>query len=255
MYTLLIDSGNTYTKLVTLQGDRILHRLRISGNVQEAVEQIQNLTARTEAFNPALWNLLYSSVSSTRSKLEAYLKRRASYVLILGTDTPLPLKEIRYNRKTLGVDRLAVAVAAFEKSALRMRDALIIDIGSAITFDRITRDGVFLGGTISPGPGLRLQALHTFTARLPLVELPMHTNPALLTPQSTTDAITQGVKLGILFEVQEYIRKTLADNSETDVYLTGGWAPYFADQLKNVTFVFPDLQMQGLNSILAYNLQ
>ena len=255
VYTLLIDSGNTYTKLITLQGDEVLERLRISGNVREAVVQIQTESHPQKSFTRAEWQLLYSSVASPQKELETFLRERADYVLILGSDTPVPLKEIRYNRSTLGVDRLAVAVAAFNRSHPAERNALVIDIGTAITYDFITYTGIFMGGTISPGPQIRLRALHEFTGRLPMVDLTPNPDPAMRTPHSTPQAIAQGVGIGIIFEVQQYINNTLIDKPKTDIYLTGGWAPYFADQLKNVTFALPELQMEGLKSILAYNHQ
>ena len=126
---------------------------------------------------------------------------------------------------------------------------LIIDLGTAITFDLVTENSEFIGGNISPGMQLRFKALGHFTEDLPLVS-PSGNIPLL--GQSTKEAIQTGVQRGVIYEIDAYINTLINKYYGLRTILTGGDASFFVKNLKNTIFVVPDLVLDGLNIILEY---
>ena len=143
----------------------------------------------------------------------------------------------------MGADRLAGAIASI--TMFPGKDCLKFDFGTALTVDYITREGLYLGGNISLGMQSRFRALYEFTKRLPLItpdpEWPM-------VGVTTTGAMTAGVVLGLIFEVEGYINK----KPDSTVIFTGGDAIYFAKKLKKTIFVVPNLVLLGLAQIADY---
>jgi type III pantothenate kinase len=162
--------------------------------------------------------------------------------------TEIPLRNAYSTPETLGMDRLAAAVGA--ATLFPGEDLLVADIGTACTYDVVTADATYAGGNIAPGPGMRLRALHHFTARLPLVN--GHTCPAEEFGTDTDGAMRAGALRGVAAEILYY--STLG--RQRRVVLSGGWAPEIADLLPagfNVG-IFPHLVNLGLNKILQHNL-
>ncbi|MEC9187495.1 MAG: type III pantothenate kinase, partial [Bacteroidota bacterium] len=150
---------------------------------------------------------------------------------------------------TLGKDRIANAVGAHFMYSNTSN--LVIDLGTCITYDFIDNRGVFQGGAISPGMGLRYKSLNQYTATLPLV------NPAGSTPKligkSTEKSIQSGVENGVLFEVIETINQYKAIFKELNVLITGGDSlliKSIVEYEKNGIFAVENLTLIGLNQIL-----
>lgn len=245
MRYLLIDQGNTRCKLTT-QADGVWGELEI---VPECTVEVLLDWQQRMGEDFASMAVVYSSVGRREnSALLQFLSEAFAYALALDADTPLPLNNVLYDRAQIGVDRLAVAVAVHSVLPSQYKGALIIDIGTAITIDTVWANGTFVGGNISPGPVARLEALHRATSRLPLVALPQSWD---LCGHTTEEAIRAGVMQGIVYELQGYID---AQDADIAIFLTGGIASNFATQLKNVTFVFQNLLMEGLNRILEFNV-
>jgi type III pantothenate kinase len=152
--------------------------------------------------------------------------------------------------ETLGADRLAAAVAAH--SLMPSDNVLLINAGTAITYDVVTADGVHLGGAISPGIIIRYKALHTFTGRLPLLD---EITDSPLIGQTTVGSILSGVLNGTLSEVDGMIERYGQLYSGMKTILSGGDNNYFDKRLKNKTFAIPNLVLTGLNITLDYNLE
>ncbi len=220
---LIIDIGNTRTKAAVFDRERLVE----TGSVE-------TLMARH--------HIERTIVASVRGGVPEGLPGR---VLVFGADTPIPLANHYRTPATLGADRLAAAVEAH--ALYPADDVLVADIGTAITIDLVTRNGEFAGGNISPGPEMRLSALHEFTASLPLVGLPAGNVPIL--GKTTGEAISAGVMNGILHEIEGYARQW----PQAKIIFTGGGAKYFAERTKSTTFVHEDLVLCGLNRILEYN--
>ncbi len=169
-------------------------------------------------------------------------------VMELTHNTPLPIKSEYKTPETLGKDRIAGAVAA--SKLFNGNPCLVFDIGTAITIDFISKDGVYKGGAISPGPEIRYRALYEFTGKLPLAE-PIE-NIELL-GHSTKTAIQGGVQNGILFEINGYISRFMEQYPNLKIIFTGGFAFLFDKKINYPIFADSFLVPKGLNSILIHN--
>lgn len=163
--------------------------------------------------------------------------------------TPVPIVNEYATPETLGYDRLAAAVGAH--TVYPNHNVLIVDFGTAITFDMVTAAGKFLGGNISPGAQSRFRALNEYTSTLPLLNLAADNGEFL--GKSTVSAIGNGVVRGIIFETEGYVETLKKDFGEIKIIFTGGDADYFAGRVKFPIFATSDLVFYGLNSILEYN--
>ena len=150
--------------------------------------------------------------------------------------------------ETLGKDRLASVaggIVRFPETPL-----LIIDAGTAITFDFVKETGEFLGGNISPGIKLRFKALNSFTEKLPLLEK-KENFPKI--GQSTNDAILSGVIGGTVKEVEGIISAFRQQNHNSKVIFTGGDAKFLHRFIKNDIFVLPNLVLEGIYELYKFN--
>jgi type III pantothenate kinase len=129
---------------------------------------------------------------------------------------------------------------------------LTIDAGTCITFDLTDNTNTFLGGMISPGIPMRLNAMHTFTARLPLVKTVM--NPQLM-GTDTESCMQSGAINGAVAEMDGIISLYKEKYPVLAVILCGGDMPFFENRLKASIFATPDLVLMGLNSILIHNVR
>jgi len=149
---------------------------------------------------------------------------------------------------TLGTDRIVSVVAACNQSP--GLPVLVVDAGTAITYDFADASGHYKGGAISPGIRMRLQALHTFTAKLPL-ELPVIETPWL--GDSTKTSILSGVIHGARAEVEGKINGYKQRyGKETQIYITGGDAIFFENHLKNINFADSNLILKGIYYVLTH---
>jgi type III pantothenate kinase len=169
--------------------------------------------------------------------------------------TAIPLRNAYATPHTLGADRLAGAVGA---ARLRPgRDTLVIDAGTALKFDFITADNTFCGGSIAPGLHMRLRALHTFTGRLPLLELPSAGAAVQLIGDTTASSILSGVVNGTVAEISGLVAEYRRRYPQLGVVLTGGDAPHLLSRLTPAIgsiFAVPELVLLGLDNILRYNV-
>jgi len=154
----------------------------------------------------------------------------------------------RYKSETIGLDRLAGAVGA--NYYFKNKNILLIDIGSAITYDIISSENEFLGGNISPGLNLRFKSLNLFTKNLPLMKYQEDDN---LFADNTQQAVILGVQNGILYEIESYINIFSKKFDDLKIIFTGGDTNLFVKKIKNTIFAKPNLVAEGLNIILNYN--
>jgi type III pantothenate kinase len=156
----------------------------------------------------------------------------------------------KYNTpETLGKDRLAGVVGAMQ--LMPASDILVIDAGTALTYDIVTSSGEYLGGAISPGITMRYKALHTFTNRLPLLD---YNDDAQLIGYDTSSCIHSGVLNGAAAEMEGIIQQYRQIYPGLRIILTGGDQNYFDKRLKIKTFAAPNLVLEGLNLILDFNI-
>lgn len=198
--------------------------------------------------------LIISSVIKVKAEFMNWLKAQAN-VFLLDQQMALPFVNLYQSPLSLGSDRVAAVAGAL--SLYRGKDVLIINAGTAITYEFLNHKGEYLGGSISPGIHMRYLALHTFTSRLPLLKL--DENIPELIGTDTVSAIRSGVQLNTLFELKEVINnyRNLYGDYLT-ICICGGDSKTFVTQLKNSIFADhlawqPDLVLIGLNQILTFN--
>jgi len=180
-----------------------------------------------------------------------YLNNLYQICIELNHSTPIPLDNKYTTPDTLGYDRIATAVGAY--TICPGKNVLVIDAGTAITYDIVTARGEFLGGNISQGVDIRFKSLNKYTTRLPHLERPEGIPP--LVGSSTREAIQSGIINGLLFEMDGFIGAIRELYPKLQVVLTGGDAKYFVGKLKSSIFVDPNLNLIGLNRILEHNAE
>ena len=193
---------------------------------------------------------IFSTVIDKDDELVEYLGSNLRNFVFLDETVSLPIKVQYKTPKTLGKDRLAAAVGA--NYLQPGKDLLVIDAGTAITYELIDASGSYLGGNISPGMTTRFRALNLFTEKLPLV---VEQEYIPLVGTDTETAIQAGVVNGIVCEMDGYIEKLKVKYPDLLVFLTGGHSFYFERRLKNSIFADINLVLTGLNRILEYNVE
>ena len=244
MRTLALDIGNTAVKAGCFIGS-VLQEMQVGLTAAQVREMVQR------------WQPQHVVVSSVAE--DAALRAEELRALVPGeilcfspATTAIPLRSAYATPHTLGADRLAAAVGA---AGLRPgQHTLIVDAGTALKCDLVTADGTYHGGSIGPGLGLRLRALHTFTGRLPLLALPAADATISLVGDSTTGSMLSGVVNGAVAEIAGFIAQYQQRYPTLGVLLTGGDAPFLAARLPARIFVVPELVLLGLNRILAYHV-
>ena len=239
---LAIDIGNTLAKLAIIDGGQVVDFLLAdlppgTGDVHLSIIGELKIDAA-----------VIVSSRDTDEELERFLEQRMKRFLRFDQNVPVPIVNRYATPGTLGADRLAAAVGA--NTIYPNSDILIVDFGTAITFDFVSAEGEFLGGNISPGAATRFRALHHFTRKLPLCEL---IDREVFMGRDTVSAIEGGVVNGIVYEVEGYIRDLERKYDGLRIIFTGGDSNFFAKRVKKPIFATYDLVAYGLNRILEYN--
>jgi type III pantothenate kinase len=243
MKNLCIDTGNSLTKICVFENNKLIHKV-ISESIDFSV--IRDLIQKF----PGIENAILSTVKKDNPEFTDLLNNQFKFFINFSQKTPLPVKNQYKTKETLGKDRIAAIVGA--NNMFPQSNVLVVDAGTAITYDFINSQNEYLGGNISPGMNMRYRALNRFTDNLPLVE------PAeefLLLGDSTNQAIISGVVNGLIFEIDGYINKLKEDYQGLITILTGGDAIFFDKKLKNTIFVDQNLVLTGLNRIIEYNVK
>ena len=193
-------------------------------------------------------SVLLCSVVAVANEVEQHLKSNFSFYLRLDSSTKLPIKNNYSTPHTLGLDRIAAAVGA--NKICPNTPLLVIDMGTAITYDFVNTSNEYEGGNIAPGVNMRLRAMNNYTNKLPLLEAKQEER---LLGNDTISAMMAGVMRGIEFEIEGYISEIKKKNANLSVFLTGGDVFFFEKTVKSSIFVVSNLLLMGLNEILRYN--
>jgi len=239
---LCIDQGNSSTKVGVFDDNVLIDYFAIEELSEVEIEKL------FERF--VIDACIISSVTMKYDELLDIMNKKNIFLVQLDHNTVVPIVNKYETPHTLGKDRLAAIVGAvFLEPG---NDLLIVDAGTAITYDLVDANGVYWGGNIAPGLSMRLRSLHEFTQKLPLVE-PVVDSP--LIGNSTNSALISGALHGIVFEIDGYINALKIKYPKLSVFLTGGSIFYFDSKLKNAIFAERNLVLIGLNRILQYNVQ
>jgi type III pantothenate kinase len=237
MKNLVIDIGNTRIKSALFEGD-VLKGEHIFDEFEAALTFWETLDFEA---------CMISSVRFTEEEISKKLSFPFHY---LNYSTVLPLVNNYGSPKTLGVDRIAAAVGAWQLAG--RNPVLAIDLGSCITFEFVDELATYRGGAISPGLQMRAKAMNSFTARLPLVNLDQ--KPANPIGDSTVTCMQAGIWYGVEYELQGQIADYRLKIPEIKVYICGGDSLSFESLVKDHIFVVPNLVLHGLNCILNHNV-
>lgn len=238
---LTIDQGNTAAKLALWRDDTLLD---LSIEPELCVAKVENFMRGHGIADAAM----YCSVATPGDEIVDGITHLARKVTRLTNATPLPIAIDYRTPCTLGTDRIASAVGAWATHP--GKQMLVVDAGTAVTYDVVSADGHFRGGNIAPGMRMRLDALHRFTKRLPQVEVPRELNYDTFLGYDTASAMILGAIYGIVGAIS-YYRAHLG--GDTTVVMTGGWANQLSGLCDFEIIVEPDLASKGLNRILLYN--
>lgn len=251
---LAIDIGNTAVKAA------VFHDGELIGPVARFTNQEWEVADRLVT-NHGVKNIIYSTVANVPpAKWIDKWNTANRKVLALRHDLPFPFTSEYETMETLGQDRIAVvagSIALLPSLAPASAPAayparLIVDAGTCMTLDLIDGANTYLGGNISPGLRMRLEAMHHFTARLPLPE-PADT-PELV-GKSTAGALRHGGQMGLVYEVEGLYQRLRRDFPDLQLLLTGGDAAWLSEKLSVPFFIYPNLVLCGLNQILSYYVQ
>ncbi len=238
---LVIDVGNTRLKLALFENNELI-KYHVCKNADELLTQkwLDQFT---------ISNCILVTVVD---KLDDFIKLLETRfpVLVYNNLVDTTLVNKYATPETLGGDRLVAAVAA--NHLFPNNNVLVVDVGTCIKYNFVDSEKTFLGGAISPGLRMRLKAINSFTARLPLLEVDDNYND--MVANTTNNNILAGATLGAVAEVNGFIELYEQRYDMLKVVLTGGDLNFFENRLKKSIFADAFLTLKGLNVILNHNL-
>jgi len=242
MKQLILDFGNSALKAGCFAKSELLKAGRAEWSNDLLVEE---LLLKMVSLKPE--RAFIGSVKGKQKATESFLKRAEIPFTYIQQGGKLPIKIAYETPATLGLDRLANAVMANEIFA--KKPVVVIDAGTCIKFDFITKMGEYFGGSIAPGINMRFKALHEFTEKLPLVE---RSETVFLVGKNTLESIQSGVLNGAFAEVKGILEQYQMTHKDLQVVLTGGDSTLFDQHLKTSLHCDPWFTLKGLNEIIRY---
>ena len=253
---LVIDVGNTNTVLGLYDGDRLMHDWRIRTEIDHTVDEygvlIYNLYQSSRMHVKEIKSVTAIIISCVVPPMLNILeplcvKYFKIKPLIVGPGIKTGMPIFYDNPKEVGADRIVNAVAAYEKYR---RESIIVDFGTATTFDYISPKGEYMGGCIAPGIVISSEALFTRASKLPRVEF---SKPKTVITKDTVSAIQAGIMFGYAGLVDGIVERMKAEvKSKPLVIATGGLARVVAPETKSIEKIEEMLTLEGLR--LIYNL-
>ena len=240
---LTVDVGNTRIKAAVFEGSTVLESFVFEKN--ELEEKIKKILIKFQNCS----DLVVASVGNIEKQSFLTFENQLNVHFFTHEDI-FPFVNKYSTPKTLGIDRMILASGATLQFPKQNR--LVVDAGTCITYDFIDENDNYLGGAISPGLRLRYEALHNFTAKLPLLALEA---PELYIGNSTTQAIHSGVVNGFVYEIDGFIDEYRANFSNFIIILTGGDAEFLAKRLKNTIFANSNFLLESLNQTFQYKIE
>jgi len=251
---LVVDVGNTQTHFGTWEGEQLVEHWRFATVRTATADEIGSVLLNLlELRGLSFADLDASIVSSTVPVLEpewvAMAERYLDHRMLSvgpGLRTGMP---IRYdNPREIGADRLVNAVAAYEKVR---GPVVVVDFGTAITYDPVSADGEYLGGIISPGVEISMEALTNRAAALPRIDI---APPRSLIGKTTVDAIRSGIVYGFAGQVDAIVRRLRVEmGDETETIATGGLAGHIVPFTETIDEVDDLLTLTGLRLLYERN--
>ncbi len=251
---LVVDVGNTNTVLGIYEGETLSHHWRLTSGSHTSDElglALLNLFGNAGIDKCHVSGAIISSVVppmdlALKEAIVQYLRLKPLFV---STELDLGIEVLYRAPHEVGADRLVNAVAGVEAYGSPL---LIVDFGTAITLDVVSRDRAYLGGAIAPGMAVSMEALFGKTARLPKVSL---TAPPSVIGKTTMESIQAGIMYGTAGLIDSLVRRVWREiGEETVVVATGGQAESVSAYSETIKKVDPWLTLEGLRLIYRRNL-
>lgn len=256
------DIGNTNIVIGLFENNKLTHQWRLTTDSKKSVDDYAVdiielfLTDKIDCLKIS-GCIVCSVVPLLTGRIVEAVKKFLSFdvakkLLIVGDDkTRLNIEVKLKNKSEVGHDRLVNSIAGYAKFGGNL---IVIDLGTATTFDVVGKNGEYLGGIIAPGINLSLKALHDMTAQLPKISVKPQKN---VIGKSTVEAMNSGVYFGYIALVEGLIAKIEEElGQKTTRIITGGLAPIFKDALKNsISHHEANLTLEGLKIIYEQNLK
>ncbi|MHB8092808.1 MAG: type III pantothenate kinase [Syntrophales bacterium] len=251
---LVMDVGNTNTVLGLYDGEELVHDWRIRTVIDQTLDEygilILNLYKNSKISSRAITNIIISCVVPPMLNIlePLCLKYFGIKPLIVGPGIKTGMPIFYDNPREVGADRIVNAVAAYEKYH---REMIVVDFGTATTFDYISAKGEYMGGCIAPGVMISSEALFERAAKLPRVEL---CKPRLVVTKDTVSAMQAGIMYGYAGLVDGIVERIRAEvDSAPLVVATGGLARLIAGVARSIEVVDDMLTIEGLRIIFQRN--
>lgn len=252
---LAVDVGNTNLTFGVFDGEELKSRFTMTTKVSRTADEyglwLKNLLEAKKILSGAITDVIISSVVPPvmpflTEGIREYLHCKP---LIVGTGTKTGIKVSVANPKEIGADRIVDAVAAYE---LYGGPVLVIDFGTATTYDLVSEKGYFVTGITAPGIRICANALWNETARLPEIEI---AKPDTILAKDTVTSMQAGLVYGYIGQT-EYIIKKVKEEAGLDsmkVVATGGFGKIVSDETEMIDVYDPELTMKGLQIIYRKN--
>jgi type III pantothenate kinase len=251
---LVVDVGNTNTVLGLFDGDQLVHDWRIRTVVDHTVDEygmlIYNLYKTSRISSRKIQDIIISCVVPPMLNILEPLCQKYFNLkpLIVGPGVKTGMPIYYDNPREVGADRIVNAVAGYEKYK---KDLIIVDFGTATTFDYVSEKGEYMGGCISPGIMISSDALFERAAKLPRVEL---SKPKSIVAKDTVSSMQAGIMYGYAGLVDGICDRMKAEvKSNPLVVATGGLAKIVAPETKSIDVVDEMLTLEGLRIIYLRN--
>ncbi len=250
----VIDIGNTHTVLGVFEGERLHQDWRISTDKTKTADEygvlIQSICSASgvtfDSFKAVVISCVVPPLLQTFEEFCRKTLRLEPLLVEPGIKTGMPI--LMDNPREVGADRIVNAVAAYQEAR---KACIVVDFGTATTFDCISPDGEYMGGVIVPGIGISLEALFQTASKLPRVEI---ARPRSVIGKNTIHSMQSGILFGYVSMVDgmvERIRKEMAE--EAYVIATGGMAERLAPESSTIQKVDRFLTLRGLQILYEMN--
>ncbi len=251
---LAIDVGNTHTVIGVYEGEKLMRHWRVLSDPGRTADEygvlLWTLYRASDLPIPKRSDIIVCSVVPPMTKVVEDLCRDYFHTepLVVGPGVKTGMPILYDNPKEVGADRIVNAVAAYERYRAT---CIVVDFGTATTFDCVSGKGEYLGGVITPGLGISLDALVTRTAKLPKVEL---VRPPKVVGKNTVHAMQAGVVYGYVALVDGLVGRIRDEiGAEARVIATGGFATMLAPESTTIETFDEFLTLEGLRLIHRRN--
>lgn len=244
---LVIDIGNTNIAFGIFHGESLIRHWKIKTEREETSDEygvtLLNLLSFSGPEKTKIKSVILSSVVPPLTPVFQELCESLFRIkpLVVGPGLKTGMAILYENPLEVGADRVVAAIAAFEKHG---GPCIVVDFGTATTFDAVSSKGEYLGGAIAPGIQISAEALYLKTAKLPHIEIK---KPRKAIGRTTVSSMESGLYfgyIGLVSNIIEEIKRELG--GEASVISTGGFAAQISREIKSVDFHEPDLTLEGL---------